>query len=477
MDALIKNTLFGDANLDGRVDGSDYTKIDNGFNSPLSGWSNGDFNYDGLINGSDYTLIDNAFNTQVGSPAPITLTAPTTAEIDLAWSDTSGPTVEGYDVFRSTTFGFTPDDSNFLIFNPDPNFQDSGLLPSTTYYYNVQAVHQDGSLTPVASNVSATTLTSDTIAPLQPTDLIGEGVSSSDVNLSWTDNSNNETGFLIEYAHSGQGDWTVAKIAPPHTTGDTVYLLNDGTDYDFRVTAMNSVQTTAAAGILPAVSPATTTSPTTTATTQSINGKTVFIAIIGGNFQNQAKLNTGFGLGALAKVLNNGQHPEFDVHVFASYLQENINDNGTGYALREVNAAFAKGVRLWSLIGYSHGAGSAFNLDQQVHAADVLHQPVPLKLSYSAYVQGVSHNFAFDLASQSTPPVDSKMNGNFFSNWYENNDTIGVHAPISVASQNHHVLANDDGSTVLHTTIDKQQLNLISPLAMEATDQIVTRGG
>jgi len=32
--------------------------------APLTGWYNGDFNYDGFINGSDYTLMDNAFNTQ-----------------------------------------------------------------------------------------------------------------------------------------------------------------------------------------------------------------------------------------------------------------------------------------------------------------------------------------------------------------------------------------------------------------------------
>jgi len=34
-----------------------------------TGWLNGDFNYDGAINGSDYTLIDNAFNTQGASLA------------------------------------------------------------------------------------------------------------------------------------------------------------------------------------------------------------------------------------------------------------------------------------------------------------------------------------------------------------------------------------------------------------------------
>jgi hypothetical protein len=59
---LVKYTYYGDANLDGLVNGSDYTAIDNGFNAGLSGWSNGDFNYDGVINGDDYALIDNSFN-------------------------------------------------------------------------------------------------------------------------------------------------------------------------------------------------------------------------------------------------------------------------------------------------------------------------------------------------------------------------------------------------------------------------------
>ena len=76
-DVLVKYTYFGDANLDGTVNGSDYTLIDNGYNSqgsahPLSGWRNGDFNYDGVINGDDYILIDNAFNTiGAGSLAPL----------------------------------------------------------------------------------------------------------------------------------------------------------------------------------------------------------------------------------------------------------------------------------------------------------------------------------------------------------------------------------------------------------------------
>jgi fibronectin-binding autotransporter adhesin len=69
-DVLVKYTYYGDTNLDGVVDGSDYSRIDAAFladqTSPgsVTGWANGDFNYDGVINGSDYTLIDNAFNSQ-----------------------------------------------------------------------------------------------------------------------------------------------------------------------------------------------------------------------------------------------------------------------------------------------------------------------------------------------------------------------------------------------------------------------------
>jgi hypothetical protein len=63
-DVLVKYTYYGDANLDGKVDGSDYSLIDNGYLNGLTGWFNGDFNYDGVVDGSDYTLIDNAFNSQ-----------------------------------------------------------------------------------------------------------------------------------------------------------------------------------------------------------------------------------------------------------------------------------------------------------------------------------------------------------------------------------------------------------------------------
>jgi autotransporter-associated beta strand protein len=89
-DVLVKYTYYGDANLSGTVDGSDYSLIDNAYemegwvngvetNAPISGWYNGDFNYDGVVDGSDYTLIDNAFNSQ-GANISAQIASPT-AEI------------------------------------------------------------------------------------------------------------------------------------------------------------------------------------------------------------------------------------------------------------------------------------------------------------------------------------------------------------------------------------------------------------
>src|SRR5207302_8077313 len=64
-DTLVMYTYAGDANLDGKIDISDYGRID--FNIPLgvNGWFNGDFNYDGKIDISDYGIIDFNIGIQV----------------------------------------------------------------------------------------------------------------------------------------------------------------------------------------------------------------------------------------------------------------------------------------------------------------------------------------------------------------------------------------------------------------------------
>jgi hypothetical protein len=100
-DVLVKYTYYGDANLSGKVDSADYSLIDNGYLSHLTGWFNGDFNYDGVINGSDYTLIDNAFNQQ-GAVIASEIAVPT-AEIAAPVSSVPEP-----GVLTTLLFGVAP---------------------------------------------------------------------------------------------------------------------------------------------------------------------------------------------------------------------------------------------------------------------------------------------------------------------------------------------------------------------------------
>jgi hypothetical protein len=63
---LVKYTYYGDTDFNGFVDGDDYARADNGFNTGLGGWINGDFDFGGWVDGDDYALIDNAYSTQSG---------------------------------------------------------------------------------------------------------------------------------------------------------------------------------------------------------------------------------------------------------------------------------------------------------------------------------------------------------------------------------------------------------------------------
>lgn len=58
---LIKYTLVGDANLDSRVDITDFARLAGAFNQ-TSIWSSGDFDYSGTTNISDFALLAGNFN-------------------------------------------------------------------------------------------------------------------------------------------------------------------------------------------------------------------------------------------------------------------------------------------------------------------------------------------------------------------------------------------------------------------------------
>ena len=67
---LVKYTWIGDADLNGVVNGDDFTQFAFGFNGGAAEWLNGDFDYNGVVNGDDFTLFAAGFNGQTGPLRP-----------------------------------------------------------------------------------------------------------------------------------------------------------------------------------------------------------------------------------------------------------------------------------------------------------------------------------------------------------------------------------------------------------------------
>jgi beta-glucanase (GH16 family) len=83
----VKWTLYGDANLDGVVNGTDFGILAANFGTQAPAWDNGDFNYDGVVNGSDFGLLSANFGKAASVPAIVPLSAPTL--LTVAPSDNS----------------------------------------------------------------------------------------------------------------------------------------------------------------------------------------------------------------------------------------------------------------------------------------------------------------------------------------------------------------------------------------------------
>jgi hypothetical protein len=106
-------------------------------------------------------------------------------------------------------------------------------------------------------------------------------VSSSQINLSWTDNSNNETGFKVERSRNG---WAFTQIAM-RGTNVTTYAnigLAASTTYHYRVRAYNGggnsdYSNVASATTLPNPTPTPTPTPTPALSGLTYNGGTPFV--------------------------------------------------------------------------------------------------------------------------------------------------------------------------------------------------------
>lgn len=127
-------------------------------NAPLSGhWFHNQF----------VQLVQNAFPVIGGgtTPPPVCTTAPvapsafvaaatSATQVTLTWGAVTPPPncSVSYNLYRGTTAGFTPSSANQIAAGlTTTSFSDTGRLPSTTYFYIVQAVDGAGAATAQAS--------------------------------------------------------------------------------------------------------------------------------------------------------------------------------------------------------------------------------------------------------------------------------------------------------------------------------------
>ena len=143
------------------------------------------------------------------------------ASIDLSWSPNPEADVAGYKIYLDThEFVFEPAVDGTLAgidVGPDTSFI-LACLPPDTYYLAVTAYDQDadgvddwtdGHESWFSWEIEVTTTAvPDCDPPAAPTALGAVAISASQINLGWTDNATDETGYRVERSPDGGTTWT-----------------------------------------------------------------------------------------------------------------------------------------------------------------------------------------------------------------------------------------------------------------------------
>jgi len=177
-----------------------------------------------------------------GDPPPdppnnLVATNATVNSIEVSWDDNSSDE-DGFKLDRRQS-GLTAWDRVATTGANDTSETDTGLAETTKYYYKVKAYNANGDST--YSNIDDATTLSGASPPDPPTGLSASAVSTTQINLAWTDQSSDEAGFRIDRRQSGSTTWTVplvSKGANVESHSDTGLLA--ATKYYYQVRAYNA---------------------------------------------------------------------------------------------------------------------------------------------------------------------------------------------------------------------------------------------
>ena len=210
----------------------------------------GDSPYSNIAGGTTLSAPD---TTAPSIPSGLTAAAISSNQVNLSWipaTDSGGSGMAGYQVYRNGTQVATVTTTSYKA---------TGLTPNTQYCFTVSAYDNAANASAQSSLACATTL--DTV-PVPPSGLVARAVSSSQINLTWQDNSGNESGFMIQRANSSSGPWTQIGIVGANVTSCTHTGLAASTTYYYRVCAYDASGNSGYSSVTSAATP---TAPDTTA--------------------------------------------------------------------------------------------------------------------------------------------------------------------------------------------------------------------
>ena len=154
------------------------------------------------------------------TPTDLTATATGTDRIDLSWTAAEDPEsgIASYMIFR---------DGLEVGTTSETTFQDTGLSPATTYEYRVSAMNGEGLQGGLSAPAQATTL--DGSGPTAPANLAAEVVSQTQVNLTWTESEDPESGidrYIVYRDNVLVGSVTVTSFADTGLEQNTMYVYS-----------------------------------------------------------------------------------------------------------------------------------------------------------------------------------------------------------------------------------------------------------
>ncbi len=186
----------------------------------------------------DPVLVPQNVGTPPAAPTNLVASAISSSQINLTWSD-NDTTEDGFKIERCTGAGCSNFAQIATVGANITSYANTSLTASTSYTYRVRAYNATGD-SDYSNTANATTQAAPAV-PNAPTNLVATAVSKSQINLSWTDNATNETGFYIERC-KGSTCTNFTRIA---TVGADVTSyantgLAKGTTYRYRVQAYNA---------------------------------------------------------------------------------------------------------------------------------------------------------------------------------------------------------------------------------------------